>query len=109
MRNRGTKLRRCQSRGRIVMIQMTRVGAIAIALACAIGSVAAQTFEPAKYPDWSGQWTRLPDGSPPRYDPSKPIRQQQAPLKPEYEARFRASIKDQDDGGFGLDLSYACI
>jgi hypothetical protein len=51
----------------------------------------------------------VPDGNPPRYDPSKPIRKQQAPLKPEYEVRFQASIKDQDAGGFGLDLSYACI
>ena len=36
----------------------------------------------------------------PRYDPSKPIRAQQAPLKPEYRARHEASMRDQDAGGF---------
>src|SRR3954463_7165724 len=67
-----------------------------------------QVIDLAKYPDWSGQWTRVPDGGPPRYDPSKPIRKQEAPLKPEYYARFLASIKDQDEGGQGLDLAYTC-
>ena len=41
----------------------------------------------------------------PRYDPTKPIRKQEAPLKPEYYARFLASIKDQDEGGQGLDMA----
>ena len=43
----------------------------------------AQAADEPKFPDWSGQWTRVPDGGPPRYDPSKPIRKQEAPLKPE--------------------------
>jgi hypothetical protein len=33
----------------------------------------------SKYPDWGGQWLRVPDGGPPRYDTTKPIRKQEAP------------------------------
>src|SRR5258707_9946529 len=62
-----------------------------------------------KFPDWSGQWSRVPDGGVPRYDPSKPIRRQDAPLKPEYRARHEATMRDQDAGGFGLDTNYACF
>jgi hypothetical protein len=70
--------------------------------------VAAPAQEKSKYPDWSGQWNRVPDGDVPRYDPTKPIRKQQAPLKPEYQARFEESIHDQDLGGMGLDMAYSC-
>jgi hypothetical protein len=38
----------------------------------------------------------VPDDDVPRYDHTKPIRRQQAPLKPEYQALFEASIKGQD-------------
>jgi hypothetical protein len=70
--------------------------------------IAAPAQEKSKYPEWPGQWTRVADGGPPRYDPSKPIRKQEALLKPEYQARFEASMKDQDEGGQGLDLAYSC-
>ena len=80
---------------------------LAVALLIPTGSVRAH--DESKYPDWSGQWSRAPDGGVPRYDPTKPIRNQQAPLTPEYRARHEASMKDQDSGGFGLDLAYACI
>jgi hypothetical protein len=69
----------------------------------------AETFDSSKYPDWSGQWRWIPDGDVPRYDHTKPVRKQEAPLKPEYQALFEASIRDQDSGGFGLDTNYACI
>jgi hypothetical protein len=81
-----------------------------VALAAALMMPApAWAFDESKYPDWSGQWTRVPDGGPPRYDTSKPVRAQQAPMKPEYLALHRASIADQDAGGLGLDLAYRCI
>jgi hypothetical protein len=70
--------------------------------------IAASAQEKSKYPEWPGQWTRVGDGGPPRYDPSKPIRKQEAPLKPEYQARLEASMKDQDEGGQGLDMAYSC-
>jgi hypothetical protein len=78
-----------------------------IALILSVASAAAQ--DTLKFPDWSGQWIKVPDGGVPRYDPSKPVRQQDAPLKPEYRARHEASMRDQDAGGFGLDTNYACF
>ena len=84
---------------------------LSIAVACVLSAMVAgaQAQEKGKYPDWSGQWGRVPDGDVPRYDPTKPIRKQDAPLKPEYQARFEASIKDQDLGGMGLDMAYSCL
>jgi len=90
------------------MLYRSLLGAMAL-LVLSIPSASAQTFDNSKYPDWSGQWRWVPDGDVPRYDHTKPIRRQQAPLKPEYQALFEASIKDQDSGGFGLDTNYACI
>jgi hypothetical protein len=68
-----------------------------------------QVIDVGKYPDWTGQWNRVPDGGPPRYDPSKPLRKQEAPLKPEYQALHEASMRDIDAGGVGLDTHYACM
>jgi hypothetical protein len=82
----------------------------AFALAALLGSVgvAAPAQDESQFPDWSGQWLRTYGGNP-RYDQSKPIRKQEAPLKPEYQARFEASMKDQDAGGHGLDRGYSCL
>ena len=72
--------------------------------------VQAQIFDLSRYPDWAGQWRRVPDGGPPRYDPSKKDgRGQEAPLKPEYQKMYEASLKDQAEGGQGLDVTYKCI
>ncbi len=66
----------------------------------------AQAFDESKYPDWSGQWVKVPDGGPPRYDPSKPDgRGQQAPLKEPYRRMHEASMADQAAGGQGLYIS----
>jgi len=84
----------------------------AVTLMAALGGTAtsAQVIDYSKYPDWSGQWARVPDGGPPRYDPGKPPRHaQQAPLKPKYLAIYEASLKDQAEGGQGLDIAYRCI
>ena len=67
-------------------------------LMCAVAAMAllwgfaanAEIFDLGKYPDWTGQWDRA-DPGPPRYDPSKPLRKQEAPLKPEYQVRYDAS------------------
>jgi hypothetical protein len=74
----------------------------------AMTTATALGYDEAQFPDWSGQWARTYGGNP-RYDQSKPIRKQEAPLKPEYQARFEASIADQDAGGHGLDRGYACL
>jgi len=90
------------------MTSQSSIVSIAVAGMLSAMLVGALAQEKSKYPDWSGQWNRVPDGGVPRYDPSKPIRKQEAPLKPEYHARFLASIKDQDEGGHGLDMAYSC-
>ncbi len=89
------------------MLYQSVIAGIALAV-LSMTATGAQADEAAKYPDWSGQWTRVPDGGVPRYDPTKPLRKQEAPLKPEYRARHEASMKDQDLGGHGLDLAYTC-
>src|SRR5712692_8207741 len=91
-------------------ISMTSMTVAAMTLAALLMTITgARAFDETKYPDWSGQWNRVPDGGVPRYDPAKPIRKQEAPLKPEYQARHEASMKDQDAGGFGLDTHDACM
>jgi len=84
------------------------IGAFALAAALGLMCDAALAHDESKFPDWSGQWFRTYGGNP-RYDQSKPIRKQEAPLKPEYQVRFEASVKDQDAGGHGLDLGYSCL
>ena len=91
------------------MLYRTSIAVITLAGVLVMPLVGAQAHDESKYPAWSGQWSRVPDGGPPRYDPSQPIRKQKAPLKPEYQALHEASMKDQDAGGFGLDRAYACI
>ena len=78
-----------------------------IAAATLLASMAsAQVPDSGKYPDWSGQWVRertpVPGGGQAPFDPTKPVGHgQQAPLKPEYMARFEANLKDQVEGGQG--------
>jgi hypothetical protein len=84
------------------------MGAFALAAALGLACSGASAHDEAKYPDWSGQWLRTYGGNP-RYDQTKPIRKQEAPLKPEYQAMFEASVKDQDAGGHGLDRGYSCL
>jgi hypothetical protein len=84
------------------------IGGVALAAFLAAACGGAFAHDASKFPDWSGQWTRTYTGNP-RYDQTKPIRKQEAPLKPEYQAQFEASIRDQDLGGHGLDPAYSCL
>jgi len=84
------------------------IGLIApLAVLCAAMSFA-QAFDETKYPGWKGQWRRFESG-PVMYDPNKPRRGQQAPLTPQYQAIFEANLKDQDEGGQGIDPTYLCL
>jgi hypothetical protein len=91
-----------------MVLDRSLMGAFALAAALVLMCGAAPAQETAKFPDWSGQWLRTYGGNP-RYDQTKPIRKQEAPLKPEYQARFEASIADQNAGGHGLDRGYTCL
>jgi hypothetical protein len=83
------------------------LGAAALAAVMVTTIATARAHDEAKYPDWSGQWLRA-GGI--QWDPSKPLgRGQQAPLTPEYQAIFEASLADQAQGGAGNDPRYSCF
>jgi hypothetical protein len=92
------------------MLLRTSICSLALA-AGLLAAPAARAFDESKYPDWSGQWLRVGDGGPPRYDPSKPDGPgQEAPLKDKYRAMHEASMADQATGGQGLYIaSVKCI
>jgi hypothetical protein len=88
------------------MFYRSSIGFAALAIALSMPGTGAQAHDESKYPDWSGQWIKAPDGGPPRYDPSKPDgRGQQAPLKEPYRLVHEASMADQAAGGQGLYIS----
>ena len=88
------------------MLHRWTIGALALAAALGIAADAC-AHDPARYPDWSGQWV-IKGGN--RWDPTKPPGlKQQAPLTPEYQAILEESIKDQAIGGIGNDPSTACM
>jgi len=85
------------------------VGSIVAAAAlCVASGIGAQAQDVSKYPDWSGQWKRAMNPQVAfagQWDPSKPAgRAQQAPLTPEYQARFEANLADQAAGGQGDNI-----
>jgi hypothetical protein len=74
----------------------------ALALLAALCAAPAQTlaWNETSYPDFKGQWRAI--GDPGRFDPSKdPGPGQKAPLTPEYQALYEASLRDQAAGGPG--------
>jgi hypothetical protein len=74
----------------------------ALALLAAVFTAPAQTlaWNETSYPDFKGQWRAI--GDPGRFDPSKdPGPAQQAPLTPEYQILYEASLRDQAAGGPG--------
>jgi hypothetical protein len=91
------------------MLQRGSIASLALAATLWSTSVAAQVFDESKYPDFAGQWRR-PPGVGIQWDPTKRLgRAQQAPLTPEYQAMFEASLADQAAGGQGNDATYKCI
>ena len=88
------------------MLGRISIGAMAAAAALSVTIGAAQAVDESKYPDFSSQWIRI--GGVQR-DPSKPqSRGQGAPLTPEYQAIFEASLAAQAAGGHGNDLRFTC-
>jgi hypothetical protein len=85
------------------------IRAITFVAALTITLSGAAAFDEAKYPDFSGQWKRA-RGTVNSWDETKrPGLAQQAPLTPEYQAIFEASLADQAAGGQGLDTRVTCI
>src|SRR2546430_2155553 len=93
---------------RTAVLYRNSIGAIALAVALLVTMGAAQAFDESKYPDWKGQGRRGDPGGG-RYDPSKPLAAQEAPLTEEYKKIHAASIADQAAGGQGNDPTYTCV
>src|SRR5215813_12253172 len=108
------------------MMFRSSTSAVAVAvIATGVMVSAVQAANDARYPDWKGAWTRwFPPGSTfepnggftaggqPSHDQTKPWGQgQEAPLTPEYEKVFEASLADQANGGEGnfFDHSVRCM
>ena len=97
------------------MENQNRVAPFARLMACTIvltAAVAPALSQEAKYPDFSGQWTRIAvpgvTGQP-SYDPTKSWgRGQQAPLTPEYQTVLEANLQDQVNGGHGGLVGWTC-
>src|SRR5258707_12473828 len=95
--------------GRKSMLLRSVMGSIALFVAVIAGPVAAQQpFDENKYPPMAGQWQRVgPLGV---FDSTKPpARGQEAPLTPEYQARFKANLAEVAKGGSGDDPVHTCI
>ena len=61
------------------------------------------------YPDFESQW-RNSASDREAWDPSKPAGSaQQAPLTPEYQVIFEASLRDQAAGGRGNNYQSSCV
>jgi hypothetical protein len=88
------------------MLYRNSIGTIAAAISLGMTIGVAQALDESKYPDFSSQWIRIGGV---QWDPSKPKSLgQQAPLTPEYQAIFEASLAAQDAGGHGNDLRFTC-
>ena len=92
------------------MVLRGLVGVLAISALLGTGMAQAQGFDPAKYPDWKGQWLRTGRGQGNAWDPTKPLGLGEgAPLTPEYQAIYEAALKDEHEGGQGIDPTYLCV
>jgi hypothetical protein len=89
------------------------IGAITLIAALCGTFAGAQAFDDANYPDWKGQWTRLPVPGivgVPSFDPTKRAgRDQQAPLTAEYQKIFEDNLAEQAAGGHGIGKTHLCI
>jgi hypothetical protein len=94
-----------------IIRRRTRWSALALcsALPLFIGWPAVGAY--LKYPDFESQWrnpTAGRGGNP--WDTTKPMGLgQQAPLTPEYQARFEASVREQRKGGQGNSSGASCV
>src|ERR1700716_3502235 len=100
--------------GRIGMVSRILIGAAAVLAALIAVNGVARAFDDAQYPNLKGQWLRArpPAGVTGQgpFDPDKSwSRDQQAPLTPEYQAVFEASLADQAAGGQGAWPGGRCL
>jgi hypothetical protein len=93
------------------MLHRESIGSMAVAAVLLLTCGIAQAWDESIYPDFAGQWRKPRGGTiSNQWDITKPGgRGQEAPLTPEYQAIFEASLADQAAGGPGNDPTYTCI
>jgi hypothetical protein len=92
------------------MLYRCLTGAFALAATLTLSINGAQAFDETKFPNWKGQWVQLGGLQSPAWDPAKPSgTSQQAPLTPEYQAIFEASVKTEAAGGPAGDPTARCV
>jgi len=95
------------------MLYRVFIALLVLAAAALSTMTGARAFDESKYPQWKGEWRRVPVAGlrgQPSYDPNKSEGlAQQAPLTPEYQAVLEASVADQAAGGPGNDPTYTCL
>src|SRR5215510_9085171 len=99
---------RCDRRGDPPMACRSSFAIVAFAGLFSATAAGAQDFL-LKYPDIVSQWRRPPEVGI-QWDQSKRVgRARQAPLTPEYQTRFEASMADQAAGGQGANAVSQCL
>jgi hypothetical protein len=84
--------------------------ALAVATALTLSIAGAWAFDESKFPNWKGQWVQLGGPRNSAWDTTKPPgADQQAPLTPEYQAVFVASVKAEAEGGQAVDPTARCV
>src|SRR5436190_5243329 len=92
------------------MCYRSATGAFTLVAVLTLSIISARAFDETRYPNWKGQWVQLGGNQDSPWDPTKPPGAgQQAPLTPEYQAIFEASVKSAADGGLGPDPTARCI
>jgi hypothetical protein len=87
---------------------LARRALVVTALAVIMSAGASAAIAAETYPDFESQWRSAERGD--SWDPKKPPGlAQQAPLTPEYQAVFEASLRDQAAGGRGNNYQSSCV
>jgi hypothetical protein len=97
------------------MSYRTSITALTLATAMCAAIVGGRAQNPSTYtawerqfPDWKGQWVRIGAGG--QYDPTKPpVRGQQPPLKPEFDAIWQKNIAEARSGGQFYNTQVRCL
>jgi hypothetical protein len=87
-----------------------RSSTFVLAAALILSITGAQAFDETRYPNWRGQWLQVGGDRDSPWDPTRPAGAgQQAPLTPEYQAIFEASIRAEAEGGMPRDPAARCV
>src|SRR6187399_2229287 len=89
------------------MKRLYPVGWIALAAALLGATFGAYAHDEGKYPDWTGSWSRMQNGSFDGVSQSGPT--EKPPLNPEYMARWQTSIEAQARGEFSGNPVERCL